>query len=149
MSVQTPSESTGAGRYPDSDLYSHPAGDGWMTFAGIMLLILGVINVIGGIAAIDDANFYTANAHFQFGDLHTWGWVITLTGAVQVLAAFGIWARNQFARWLGVGFASINMIAQLLMIAAFPLWSLAIYAVDIMIIYGLVVYGQRADDRTA
>ena len=148
MSVQTPSESTGAGRYRDPAMYGPQEGEGWMTFAGIMLLILGVINVIGGIAAIDDANFYTANAQFQFGDLNTWGWVILLTGVVQVLAAVGIWARNQFARWLGVGFASINMIAQLLMIAAFPLWSLAIYAVDILIIYGLVVYGQRYE-RTA
>jgi hypothetical protein len=148
MSVQTPSGSTGAARGPDSGMYGPPEGEGWLTFAGIMLLILGVINVIGGIAAIDDANFYTANAHFQFGDLSTWGWVITLTGVAQVLAAFGIWARNQFARWLGVGFASVNMIAQLLMLPAFPLWSLAIYAVDILIIYGLVVYGQR-DPRAA
>ena len=146
MSVETPSERPGAGRYAESAAARGvPEGEGWMTFAGIMLMILGVVNVIGGIAAIDDANFYVGNAEFQIGDLNTWGWVILLTGAVQILAAFGIWARNQLARWLGVGFASINMIAQLLMIAAFPLWSLAIYAVDLLIIYGLVVYGQRGE----
>ena len=149
MSVQTPTEGAGAMRYPESaSVYARPEGDGWMTFAGIMLMILGVVNVIGGISAIDDANFYTANAQFQIGDLNTWGWVIMLTGVAQVLTAVGIWTRNQFARWLGVGFASINMVAQLLMIAAFPLWSLAVYAVDLLIIYGLVVYGERAD-RTA
>jgi hypothetical protein len=147
MSVQTPSEGTGAGRYSSGQPYDDP-GDGWLVFAGIMLLILGVTNVIGGIAAIDDANFYVADAEFVISDLNTWGWVILLTGAAQVLAAFGIWARNQFARWLGVGFAAINMIAQLLMIAAFPLWSLAIYAVDLLVIYGLVVYGGRLE-RTA
>jgi hypothetical protein len=149
MSVQTPSEGTGAARYREpASIYARPEGEGWMTFAGIMLMILGVVNVIGGIAAIDDANFYIGNAEFQIGDLNTWGWVVMLTGIAQVLTAFGIWARNQFARWLGVGFAAINMFAQLLMIAAFPLWSLAIFSVDLLIIYGLVLYGQRAD-RTA
>src|SRR5687768_7322258 len=101
MSVQTPTE-TGAGGRPA--VYDDPGGDGWMAFAGIMLTILGVTNIIGGIAAIDDANFYVANAEFQIGDLNTWGWVILLTGVVQVLAAIGIWARNQLARWLGVAF---------------------------------------------
>ena len=120
-------------------------GDGWILFAGIMLMLAGFMNVIGGIAAIDDANFYVADAHYVFGDLNSWGWVILITGAVQVLAAGGIWARNQLARWLGVGFASFNMLAQLLMIAAFPLWSLALYAVDLLIIYGLVVHGSRDD----
>ena len=148
MSVQTPTRSTGADALSGVG-YDDAAGrQGWMTFAGIMLMILGVTNVIGGIAAIDDANFYVGDAEFQFGDLNTWGWVILLTGVAQVLAAFGIWARNQFARWLGVGFAAVNMFAQLLMIPAFPLWSLAIFAVDLLIIYGLVVYGRRAE-RTA
>ena len=142
MSVQSPGERAGAGGRPAA--YDEPGGDGWMAFAGIMLMIVGVTNIIGGIAAIDDANFYVGNAEFQIGDLNTWGWVILLTGVVQVLAAFGIWARNQLARWLGVGFASINMLAQLLLLPAFPLWSLAIYAVDLLIIYGLVVYGDRA-----
>ena len=145
MSVQSPSERAGAGNYP---AYEDERGDGWIAFAGIMLMIIGITNIIGGIAAIDDANFYVGNAEFQFGDLNTWGWVILLTGVVQVLAALGVWARNQFARWLGVGFASINMLAQLLMIAAFPLWSLAIYSVDLLVIYGLVVYGGRLS-RTA
>lgn len=145
MSVQTPRE-TGGSAYAAG--YEDPKGDGWLVFAGVMLMILGVTNIIGGIAAIDDANFYVADAQFQFADLNTWGWVILLTGVGQVLAAFGIWARNQLARWVGVAFAAINMFAQLLMIAAFPLWSLAIYAVDLLIIYGLIVYGGRAERTT-
>jgi hypothetical protein len=137
---------TGAARH-DLEYYADERGDGWIAFAGIMLMILGVTNVIGGIAAIDDANFYVKDAQFVISDLNTWGWVILICGVAQVLAAVGIWARNQFARWLGVGFASINMLAQLLMIAAFPLWSLAIYAVDLLVIYGLVVYGGRLETK--
>jgi hypothetical protein len=143
MSVQTPRESAGAGRYPGPAAYDEPRGEGWTTFAGVMLMLVGIMNVIGGIAAIDNANFWVADAQFVIGDLNTWGWVIALTGAVQVLAAVGIWARNQFARWLGVGFASLNALAQLLMIGAFPLWSLALFSVDLLVIYGLLVYGDR------
>jgi hypothetical protein len=123
--------------YPDSH------GDGWLTFAGVMLGITSIMNVIGGIAAIDDAHVYVGKAQFTFGNLHTWGWILLITGVVQGLAAVGIFARNQFARWLGVGFASLNMLAQFLFIPAFPLWSIALIALDTLIIYGLVAYGSR------
>jgi hypothetical protein len=142
MSVESPRD-TASGRYSGDYGYAVGRGDGWITFAGVMLMIVGILNVIGGIAAIDDANVYVHNAHYTFGNLHTWGWIVLLTGAVQVLAAVGIWARNQFARWLGVGFASLNAIAQLLMLPAYPFWSLALFAIDLLIIYGLVAYGGR------
>ena len=123
--------------------YDEGRGEGWVLFAGVMLAIVSVINVIGGIAAIDDANFYVGNAQYQFGDLNTWGWVLLCTGVVQGLAAVGVWAGNQAARWLGVFFASLNMLAQFLFLPSFPLWCIAIIAVDTLIIYGLVSYGGR------
>jgi hypothetical protein len=141
MSVESPRE-TPSGSYAGG-YAADSRGDGWLLFAGVMLMIVGIMNFIGGIAAIDDANVYVANAQYTFGDLNTWGWVILLTGAVQVIAALGIWARNQFARWLGVGFAGLNGLAQLLLMPAFPLWSLALFFVDVLIIYGLVAYGAR------
>ena len=129
MSVETPRD-TGSGRHTSSYAGYERPGEGWVTFAGVMLMIAGIMNFIGGIAAIDNANFFVNNAQFVISDLNTWGWVILITGAVQVLAAVGIWARNQLSRWLGVGFASLNALAQLLMIAAFPLWSLALFTLD-------------------
>ena len=145
MSVETSSGTPErTARRPDPySGYQESHGGGWVIFAGVMLGIIGTMNVIGGIAAIDDANVYIANAHYTFGDLNTWGWFILCTGVVQLLAALGIWARNQFARWLGVGFASLNMLVQFLFIPAFPLWSLTIIAVDTLIIYGLLAYGGR------
>lgn len=140
MSVETPQR--------ESVRYETAAkrhGEGWVTFAGVMLMVIGVMNFIGGISAIDNANFWVNNAQFVFADLNTWGWVILITGAVQVMAALGIWTHNQFARWLGVGFASLNMLAQLLLLPAYPLWSLAIFAVDVLVIYGLIAYGGREE----
>jgi hypothetical protein len=144
MTVQTPAgERAGADRYD----YAAERGDGWVAFAGVMLMILGVINFIYGIAAIDDANFYVRDAQFVFSDLNTFGWILTVVGTVQVLVALGIWARNGFSRWMGVLFASGNAILQLLMIPAFPLWALAIFTLDILVIYALIAYGGRIEER--
>jgi hypothetical protein len=147
MSVQSPQERARAEAYAGAPArYEEQRGAGWILFAGVMLMIAGIMNFIGGIAAIDDANFWVNNAQFMISNLNTWGWVLLITGAVQVLAAMGIWARNQPSRWLGVGFASLNALAQLFMIAAFPLWSLALFTLDILVIYGLLAYGQRQRD---
>jgi hypothetical protein len=140
LSVDTPTDSTARGRAATRDL---DAGGGWLTFAGILLMIVGILNIIGGIGAIDDANFYVANAKYQLGDLNTWGWVILILGSVQVLTSLGLFARNTFARGVGVVFASLAAVAALLMIPAYPLWSLALFTMDILIIYGLVSYGSE------
>ena len=117
-----------------------------MTFAGIMLMIAGVLNIIYGISAIDEAHFYVANTQYVIGELNTWGWFLTVIGALQVCAAFGIWARQGWARWAGVAFAAINAIIQLLYIPAYPWLSLAIFAVDLLVIYGLVAYGGKLQE---
>ena len=66
-----------------------------------------------------------------------------ILGAVQILAAFSIWNGNQFGRWFGIGVAGLSAIAALMSIPAYPFWSLAIFAVDILVIYGLAVYGGQ------
>jgi hypothetical protein len=78
-----------------------------------------------------------------FGDLNTWGWVVLCLGVLQGLVGVGVFVKSQLARWTGVGVLSLNAIAQLLMMPAYPFWSLAIFAIDILAIYGLVDYGKR------
>src|SRR5437764_11276321 len=84
------------------------AGGGWVVFAGVMIMLAGVINTIYGIAAIAESSFYAGNTRFVFSDLKTWGWIVLCIGALQVAAAVGIWARETWARWTGVAVASIN-----------------------------------------
>lgn len=123
--------------------YDDEPNQGWITFAGVLLLTLGVLNIIDGIAAIGRAHFYVANAHYVFGDLRAWGWVALIIGICELLVGLGVFANNQFARWSGVVILSLNAIAQLLMMPAYPFWSLAIFAIDIVAIYGLVAFGKR------
>ena len=116
-------------------------GSGWVLFAGIMLMIVGVLNAIYGIAAIDKSSFFVADTQYILSDLNTWGWVLLIVGILQLIAAFSIWRGGSFGRWFGIATASLNSIAALLAIPAYPFWSLAIFAIDVLVIYGLTSYG--------
>jgi hypothetical protein len=118
-------------------------GYGWVMFAGVLLMLIGGINFIMGIAAIGNAHFFTANAHYVAGSLNTWGWVVLCIGVLQWLVSLGVFLKNQFARWTGVLVLAGNSIVQLMMMPAYPFWSLSIFALDILAIYGLVAYGKR------
>jgi hypothetical protein len=137
----SPSYSTGAGPAAATPYEGEATGYGWVVFAGTMLAIVGVLNVIYGIAAIDDSTFFVNDAKYVISDLNTWGWVVLITGALQLLAAFGVWARNTLATWLGIAFASLNAIGMLLMLPAYPFLSIALFAVDVLVVYALAVHG--------
>jgi hypothetical protein len=108
-----------------------------------MLIVVAILNMIDGIAAISKSKFFVANAQYVLSDLNTWGRIILAIGVLQMLVGFGVWAGNQFARWGGIVIVSLNMIAQLLFIPAYPFWSLAIFTIDVLILYGLAAYGGR------
>ena len=116
-------------------------GPGWLTFAGAMLALVGVLNVMYGIAATSHAKFFFRDVEYVFGNLSTWGWFMIVLGATQILAAFSIWAGNRFGRWFGITCAVLNAIAALLAIPAYPFWSLVVIGIDILVIYGLAAYG--------
>jgi len=118
-------------------------GLGMVVFAGVLLAVIGFFNLLDGIAAIANSHIFIGNAHYVVGDLRAWGWVMTIFGAVQLLAALGVWTGNQLARWFAVAVVGLNAIAQMFFIPAYPLWSLMIIAADIVALWGLCAYGSR------
>jgi hypothetical protein len=114
-----------------------------IVFAVALLVTVGIFNLIDGIAAIARSHIFIANAHYVIGDLRAWGWVALILGALQVLAAIGILAGNQAARWFAVAVVGLNAIAQMFFIPAYPFWSLMIVAVDVVALWGLCAYGSR------
>jgi hypothetical protein len=128
--------------YSSEDAYD-VRGGGWITFAAVMLGLGGTFAVLEGILAIANSRVYTNHQTFVFSNLNTWGWIVLLLGAGMLLAAFGLFSGSELARWFGVAVASINAIGQLYYIPAYPFWSLAMFTVDLLIIYGLVAYGGR------
>ena len=118
-------------------------GYGLVLFASVLLVILGCFNLIYGIAAIANSHVFTANAHYVFGDLRTWGWITLIIGVLLLGAAAGVLAGNQLARWFAVAVLGLNAIYQMFFIPAYPFWSLMIIAVDVVALYGLCAYGSR------
>ena len=125
--------------------YAERSGYGLVLFASVMLVIVGCFNLIYGIAAIANSHVFTANAHYVFGNLRTWGWITLIIGVLQLLAAAGVLAGNQLARWFGVAVLGLSAIDQMFFIPAYPFWSLVIIAVDVVALYGLCAYGSRAN----
>jgi hypothetical protein len=124
--------------YPDA-----ARGAGWLTFASIMLLIAGIWNVIEGLLAIGSSRVFVNDEVFVVSDLKTWGWIVTLLGVLQLTAAWAVMSGRSYGRWFGIAVAGINAIGQLLFLPAYPLWCMAMFAVDVLIVYGLAVYGPR------
>ena len=125
----------------DAYEFDEERGFGWLLYAATMLGLAGILSVIDGIMALSKSKFYTANANYVFSDLRTWGWIIAILGALQLLAAFAIFAGSEFARWFGIVSAGLNAIGNLAFVPAYPFWALAMFTIDILIIYGLAAYG--------
>ena len=133
-----------SGRRITADAGGRPAaGRGLIIFASVLLLATGAVTLAGGIAAITGSHILITNARYMSGGLHAWGWVMTILGAVQLLAAAGVWAGNQLARWFAVAVAGLNAIGQMSFIPAYPLWSLLIIAADGAALWGLCAHGHR------
>ena len=117
------------------------SGTGWIAFAGMMLIVVGLFNVIDGIAAIANSD-YLVN-QLLFANLDAWGWFFLIWGALQVCAGFAVYSGATWGAVVGVISAFVNAIAQLSWARAYPVWAICALVLDVLIIYGLVVYGGR------
>ena len=127
----------------DASYYDDAHGQGLVTFAGVMLMIAGVLNTLYGIAAIDSASVFVGDARYVFGDLSTWGWFVLVLGILQIFAALAIWRGTAWGRWFGIACASVNAILQVLWMPSYPILAMVILPLDILAIWGLLWYGGR------
>jgi hypothetical protein len=118
-------------------------GAGWVFFAASMLGLAGIIGVIHGIVTATKSSFYVSGSRYVFSGPSTWGWIMIIVGVITIVASFGVFRGAQWARFFGIGIASLQALVQLLSIQAYPFWSLCIFALDVLVVYGLAVYGGR------
>ena len=122
-------------------------GAGRATFAAVLLVIAGVLNIIYGIGALDSANIYANDTRFILSNLNTLGWVLIVLAVIQLTGGFSLLAGNTYGRVIGLVGAGLGAIGALLSVGgANPWWSLAIFALCIYIIHGLIVFGE--DERS-
>jgi hypothetical protein len=111
--------------------------------------MVGFFNLIYGIAAIANSHVFVANAHYVFGSLRSWGWITLILSVLLLIAAAGVLAGNQLARWFAVAMVVLNAINQTFFLPAYPFWSLTIIAIDVVALYGLCAYGSRQNVEAA
>jgi hypothetical protein len=127
---------------------SSPEGDsmrgvGSAWFVGILLMIVGTLNVFYGIAALANSSFYVSDERYVFGSLHTWGWIAIILGVIQFTGAFSLLAGNVYGRVIGIIAASVGAIESLANVGGpHPWWSLGVFAVCLWVIHGIWVLGK-------
>ena len=119
------------------------SGYGLILFAAVLLLMVGFFNMIYGIAAIANSHVFVAGAHYVFANQRFWGWITLIIAVLQLVAAGGILAGNQLARWFAVAVVALNAIDMMFFLPAYPFWALTIIAMDVVALYGLCAYGSR------
>jgi hypothetical protein len=122
-------------------------GTGWIGFAGVVLIIAGAFDIVSGLWALDhkdsglDAVLYESN-------LETWGWIYIIVGLVILVAGFAVFGRAQWARWVGVLAAMLGILVEFFWMFQTPGRSLLYIVIALLVIYGLVVYGDKEFETT-
>ncbi|HYU39571.1 MAG TPA: hypothetical protein VEM59_07010 [Acidimicrobiia bacterium] len=107
-----------------------------------MLILVGFLDIVDGLWAIDRADS-KANGLLYADKLGGWGWFYLILGIILVLTGIGVFFRSQLARWIGVIAAGVAVVANMLWVFVFPITSLIIILLASLVVYGLVVYGER------
>ena len=126
------------------------AWTGWVVFASAMMFLLGSFQAVQGLVAIFDDGFYhvTDSGLVLEVDYTVWGWVHLLLGVVIIVCALGVLTGNAAARTVGVLLAGFSALANLVFIEAYPIWSVIIITIDVLVIYALIVHGRELKDSS-
>jgi hypothetical protein len=133
MSSTIPEPGTAADRYPPQE-----GANGWIVFAGVIMMIAGFLDAMWGLAAIINNEVITVGGHgVVVWDITAWGWGHLILGALVALAGLGLLAGQSWARFVGIFVVSLNILVQFGTFTLFPLWAMMIIALDIVILYQL------------
>jgi len=115
---------------------------GWVAFAGVMMVLAGMFQAVAGLTALMRDTWYVVSAESLLVFNYTaWGWIHLLAGIVVLLAGFSVLHGATWARVVGVVLASLSALANIAWINAYPLWSVIVITIDIIVIHALVVHG--------
>ena len=121
---------------------------GWVVFGAVMLITVGAFQIIEGLVALFDDGFYAVTSEGLLVDVdyNTWGWIHMTIGVIAILTGLGLLAGNTVARVVGVLVAMLSALVNLVFISAYPVWSAIMIAIDVLVIYAIIVHGREVKD---
>jgi len=118
-------------------------GAGRTLFAAILLVMLGTLNIIYGIGALDDANIFVGDTRFILDDLNTLGWVLIVVGALQLTGGFSLMGGGGYGQFIGILAGTLGAVAAFFSIGgANPWWSILMFITCIWVVHGLIMFGE-------
>ena len=129
------------------DIQSRSLWVGWVYFGGAMMVMLGAFNIIEGLVALFNDEYYVATTQgLLLFDITAWGWVHLIIGLIAVAVGIGVFTGATWARICGVILCGVNAILQLAFLSAYPVWGILVITLDVLVIWALIVHGDEASD---
>lgn len=124
---------------------------GWIMFGSVLLMMLGTFQAIVGLTALFRSGYYVvAEERLLVNvDFTAWGWVHLGLAALAWATAFGLLAGKMWARVVGIGIAALSALVNMAFVEAYPLWSMTMIALDVVVIYAIAVHGAELENRRA
>lgn len=121
---------------------------GWVVFAGIMMILIGAFQVVAGLIALFRNTYYlvTSSGLLMSVNYTAWGWVHLILGLILAAGGFAVMSGLMWGRVIGIIFASLSALANLGFLAAYPVWSVLMIALDVVVIFALTVHGAEVKD---
>jgi hypothetical protein len=125
---------------------SGAAWTGWVVFASIMLAVVGMVNVVQGLVALLDETYFVvrSGSELLLGDFTLWGIVLLVWGSAQIAAGMGLNTGHGWARMVAVALCAVGIVVQTAFLAAYPLWSLMIIALNVVVLFALTARWDEA-----
>ncbi|NNH71178.1 hypothetical protein HLB23_15100 [Nocardia uniformis] len=129
----------------ESPITGHPVRQGVAAGvsigAAVLLLTAGVLSLLEGIAAVAKDDLFVAGPSYIYRmDITSWGWIHILVGALLIISAIALMTGALWARITAIGLAALSIISNFLWLPYYPLWSILIIALDIVVIWALATW---------
>ena len=121
---------------------THDHSQGWITFVAVLFGVIGFFNAIDGLVALAGDKHFDETELFT-GNLTLWGIILLVTAGLQLLTSALIFKRNANGQGLGIILCVFNILTHMAFVSVYPIWSLLIIAIDVMIIYGLCIHDSE------
>jgi len=128
--------------------YRRPtAWAGFVVLAAVLMCIVGIFNIVTGLVAVFNDTIYSQRGSITVAlDVTGWGWFHIVWGLLLLGTGMALYAGQTWARVTAIVLVALNMITQLMEMPAYPLWSLVILALDILILWAIIVHGEELRD---